>query len=157
MQIYDRESSSTATSATLNHIFFLETCSQSYSATHATTKPVVSAQQSFQMSSFVGKVVLITGASSGIGAATAIHFSKLGARLAIAGRNTANLEKVGENCASVHADSIKPLIVSGDVSNENDIRKLLVLTIEKYGKLDVLINNAGWWGNIFCRSYNKLF
>lgn len=95
------------------------------------------------MASFVGKVVLITGASSGIGAATAIAFSKLGAQLAITGRNSVNLEDVSEKCAKVHTTSDKPLVLIGDVGNESDVEKVLKTTIEQYGKLDVLVNNAG--------------
>lgn len=95
------------------------------------------------MSSFVGKVVLITGGSSGIGAATAILFSKLGASLAITGRNTRNLEDVSAKCAAVHSASEKPLVIVGDVGNENDVKQLLKSTIDRYGRLDVLVNNAG--------------
>lgn len=95
------------------------------------------------MSRFVDKVVLITGASSGIGAATAILFSKLGASLAITGRNRTNLENVCEKCAEVHSASEKPLVIVGDVGNEENIKRLLNSTIERFGKLDILVNNAG--------------
>ena len=50
------------------------------------------------MSSLAGKVAIITGASSGIGAATAVHFSRLGAVLAITGRNAENLAKTARDC-----------------------------------------------------------
>ena len=50
------------------------------------------------MSSLAGKVAIITGASSGIGAATAVHFSRLGAVLAITGRNAENLAKTAREC-----------------------------------------------------------
>lgn len=95
------------------------------------------------MSTLIGKVCLITGASSGIGAATAIHFSKLGARLAICGRNSVNLEQVSKECARVNANSAKPLIIVADVSNERDVERLKDSILQEYGKLDVLINNAG--------------
>lgn len=95
------------------------------------------------MSSFTGKVALITGASSGIGAATAILFSKLGASVAITGRNSANLKSVSEKCAEVHRASETPLVIVGDVGKENDVENLLKSTIERYGKLDILVNNAG--------------
>jgi len=88
--------------------------------------------------SFAGKVVLITGASSGIGAETAIHFAQLGASLSITGRNKHNLEKVAEKCGKS-----KPFIVTGDLANENDVKNIIDSTIKHYGKLDVLINNAG--------------
>ncbi|XP_018300097.1 3-oxoacyl-[acyl-carrier-protein] reductase FabG [Mycetomoellerius zeteki] len=88
--------------------------------------------------SFAGKVVLITGASSGIGAETAIHFAQLGASLSITGRNKHNLDKVAKQCGQP-----KPLIVTGDLANENDVKNIIDSTIKHYGKLDVLINNAG--------------
>jgi len=88
--------------------------------------------------SFAGKVVLITGASSGIGAATAIHLAKLGASLSISGRNKHNLDKVAEQCGKS-----KPFIVIGELTNENDVKNIIDSTIKHYGKLDVLVNNAG--------------
>jgi NAD(P)-dependent dehydrogenase (short-subunit alcohol dehydrogenase family) len=91
--------------------------------------------------SFAGKVVLITGASSGIGAATAKEFAKLGASLALTGRNLSNLEKISNECAAL--TSTKPLLVTGELSNESDTKNILTKTIEHYGKLDVLVNNAG--------------
>lgn len=96
------------------------------------------------MASFLGKVVLITGASSGIGAATAIHFAKLGASLVISGRNSTNLNDVSEKCITVHTTSEKPLVAVADVCNENDVENLIKSTIERYGRLDVLVNSAGW-------------
>ncbi|GJQ66403.1 hypothetical protein Trydic_g4420 [Trypoxylus dichotomus] len=90
---------------------------------------------------FSGKVVLITGASSGIGAATAISFASKGALLALTGRNKANLEIVARKCEE--KSNVRPLTVIGDVTNDNDIRNILNTTIKTYGKLDILINNAG--------------
>ena len=87
--------------------------------------------------SFAGKVVLITGASSGIGAETAIQLAQLGASLSITGRNKQNLEKVAEQCGKS-----KPFIVTGDLANENDVKNIIDSTIKHYSKLDVLVNNA---------------
>lgn len=87
---------------------------------------------------FAGKVVLITGASSGIGAATAVHLSRLGASLSLTGRNKENLQKVADQCTDP-----KPHIVTGEVTNEKDVENIIQSTITKYGKLDVLVNNAG--------------
>lgn len=88
--------------------------------------------------SFIGKVVLITGASSGIGAATAIHLSELGASLSLTGRNLTNLRKVAEQCKEP-----KPFIITGELTNMTDAQNVIDSTIKHYGKLDILINNAG--------------
>lgn len=89
--------------------------------------------------SFTGKVILITGASSGIGAATAKHFAGLGATLALAGRNLENLKQVASNCST---KSI-PLLLTGELTNEKDNQSIIEKTVEHFGKLDVLVNNAG--------------
>ncbi|XP_011183970.1 uncharacterized oxidoreductase TM_0325-like [Zeugodacus cucurbitae] len=89
---------------------------------------------------FEGKVVLITGASSGIGAAAAVKFAELGAQLILNGRNEENLKAVAEQCSSVGK---KPHLVIGDISKEADAERLWQETLEKYNKLDVLVNNAG--------------
>lgn len=91
---------------------------------------------------FSGKVVLITGASSGIGAATAVHFSRLGASLSLTGRNADNLNKVAGQCL-VSGDQPKPFLITGDLTNEADTLNILDSTVKHFGKLDVLINNAG--------------
>lgn len=91
--------------------------------------------------SFHSKIVLITGASSGIGAATAIHFSKLGAKLALTGRNLVNLQHVADQCEQ--SFSLKPFLVTGDLTNEDDTKRILNSTISHYNQLDVLVNNAG--------------
>lgn len=89
--------------------------------------------------SFTGKVILITGASSGIGAATAKHFASLGATLALTGRNLENLKQVASGCST---KSI-PLLLTGELTNEKDNQSILDKTIEHFGKLDVLVNSAG--------------
>lgn len=88
--------------------------------------------------SFSGKVVLITGASSGIGRATAYRLAKQGALLTLSGRNVENLQAVAEE---IGID--KAFIASGDITKETDTIDILNKTIDKFGKLDVLINNAG--------------
>lgn len=89
--------------------------------------------------SFTGKVVLITGASSGIGADAARHLAKLGAKVAIVGRNEKRLNEVREQI--IKAGSPKPLPIVADVST--DAKRIIDETIKHFGQLDVLVNNAG--------------
>ncbi|XP_013191442.1 3-oxoacyl-[acyl-carrier-protein] reductase FabG-like [Amyelois transitella] len=90
--------------------------------------------------SFKNKVVIVTGASSGIGASTAVLFAKEGADVVIVARNEIKLKKVEEDCAKVGK---KPLIIKADVSNDDDVKRIIDDTIAKYKKIDVLVNNAG--------------
>ncbi|KAG6457623.1 glucose 1-dehydrogenase 2 [Manduca sexta] len=90
--------------------------------------------------SFQDKVVLVTGASSGIGAAIAEKFASEGAKVAIVARNTTKLAEVSKKCEKVGS---KPLVIVADVTTEESARKAVSQTIDQFGKLDVLINNAG--------------
>ncbi|KAL0821676.1 hypothetical protein ABMA28_005116 [Loxostege sticticalis] len=95
--------------------------------------------------SFNNKVVLVTGASSGIGAAIALKFAEEGANVAIVGRNEDKLKKVSENIAKV---GNKPLVIVADMTKDNDVQKIVNDTLNQFGKIDVLVNNAGVGGNI---------
>ena len=86
------------------------------------------------------KVVIITGGSSGIGKALAVVFGKNGSKVVITGRNTANLEEAANELTALGIDNFSFV---GDVSNELENDLLVKAVIEKYGKIDVLINNAG--------------
>ncbi|KOB74729.1 Hydroxybutyrate dehydrogenase [Operophtera brumata] len=90
--------------------------------------------------SFQNKVVLVTGASSGIGAATAIAFAAEGARVAIVGRNEKKLAVTAEQCEKKGS---KPLFIAADVTKDEDVIRIMKDTINHFGKLDVLVNNAG--------------
>ena len=90
-----------------------------------------------------GKVALITGASSGIGAATAILFSKLGANLSLTGRNVENLQSTANACIQAEPGQKKPLLIPADLTNESELASLVQKTIDEFGKLDILVNNAG--------------
>lgn len=90
---------------------------------------------------FEGKIVLITGASSGIGAATAVHFASQGAVLSLTGRNQENLKKVAQECKNVGTTA--PFTIVADLNKESDVKKIMDETIKKFGKLDILVNNAG--------------
>lgn len=90
---------------------------------------------------FNDKVVLITGASSGIGAATAICLSKQSAKLALVGRKEPNLKRIALYCEK--AIGVKPLAITADVTDDVDAERIINETVEHFGSLDVLINNAG--------------
>jgi short-subunit dehydrogenase len=87
-----------------------------------------------------GKVVLITGASSGIGWACAEVFGKAGARVVITGRSEARLREAE---AGLQAQGIECLAIVADVSIAQDNKMMIEKCIETFGRLDVLINNAG--------------
>jgi len=93
--------------------------------------------------SFSGKVALITGSSSGIGAATAILFSEAGAQVVVTGRNAQNVSEVAKQCSKVSPKGLDALEVVADVTNTDDCKRLIDSTINKFGKLDILVNNAG--------------
>lgn len=90
---------------------------------------------------FNDKVVVITGASSGIGAATAIYFSKQSAKLSLVGRKENNLRRIGLYCEK--AKGIKPLTIVADLTDDANVEKIVNETIEHFGRIDVLVNNAG--------------
>jgi NAD(P)-dependent dehydrogenase (short-subunit alcohol dehydrogenase family) len=90
--------------------------------------------------SFDNKVVIITGSSSGIGAGAAIHFSKLKAKLVIIGRNA---EKLSDTELKCRENNCEVLPIIADVNNQCDRELIVNKTIEKFGKIDVLVNNAG--------------
>lgn len=93
------------------------------------------------MSEFEGKVVLITGASEGIGRALAKRFAPTGAKLALAARNEARLAELAAECRA--AGAAEALVLKCDVSQLADCRSIIDRTVAELGGLDVLINNAG--------------
>jgi len=95
------------------------------------------------MTKLKGKVALITGASSGIGAATAVLFSKHGATLSLSGRNRDNLQRTADQCQADLKGQQKPFIIEADLSKEEDTKSLVESTVEKFGRIDILVNNAG--------------
>ena len=93
---------------------------------------------------FEGKVVLITGSSSGIGAATAVQFAKAGANVVVTGRNADRVKAVAKQCRKVSPKKANPLEVLADITKREDLRRLVETTIKTFGRLDILVNNAGF-------------
>ena len=87
-----------------------------------------------------GKVALITGASSGIGRATAFKFAAEGAQVALVARSAARLGKVE---AEINANGGKAKAISADVTLEAEIERIVSETVEAFGAIDVLVNAAG--------------
>jgi dehydrogenase/reductase SDR family protein 7B len=118
------------------------------------------------------KVVIITGGTSGIGKSIAIAMAKRDARVVISGRNIATLQQTEAELKKITNDV---LAVQADVSNENDCVRLINETLNRFGAIDILINNAGismralfseldldvfrklmdtnFWGTVYCTKY----
>lgn len=116
------------------------------------------------------KVVIITGASSGIGKSLAVVFAKAGANVVVAARNMEKLIQLKEELKDFNV-----LPIQTDVSKEADCKRLIDETIRHYGTIDILINNAGismraifeevdlnvirqlmdinFWGTVYCTKY----
>ena len=118
------------------------------------------------------KVVIITGASSGIGLALARCFAAAGAKLCLAARSADKLQEIAQELAALGQP---PLVVPTDVSKEEDCRLMVEACVAHFGRIDVLINNAGismramfkdldlqvihrlmdvnFWGTVYCTKY----
>jgi len=94
-----------------------------------------------QMSNGIaGKVVVITGASSGLGECTARHLSSLGAIVVLGARRAEKLESL---VAEISNNGGQALAVTTDVTKKQQVEALLQIAVEKYGRVDVVLNNAG--------------
>ncbi|NES19423.1 MAG: SDR family oxidoreductase [Symploca sp. SIO3E6] len=87
-----------------------------------------------------GKVIVITGASSGIGEATARHLASLGAKVVLGARRLEKLEKVA---AEIQATGSQATVLKTDVTVASDVKALVDEAYKTFGRLDVMINNAG--------------
>ncbi len=87
-----------------------------------------------------GKVVVITGASSGLGEATARHLSGLGAKVVLGARRADRLEQLA---AEINADGGEAIAVATDVTDKRAVENLIQQAVTAYGRVDVMINNAG--------------
>lgn len=92
------------------------------------------------MNRLEGKVAIITGGNSGVGAATAAKFAAEGAVVVITARREAQLMEVAEKIRQAGGE-VFPIV--SDISKVEDAKNIVSKTLEKYGKIDVLINNAG--------------
>lgn len=89
---------------------------------------------------FAGQVIIVTGASSGIGAELARQFAAAGARLVLAARDVTRLETIAAECRTLGDDA---LVVGTDVSQEAACKTLIASAVAHFGTIDILVNNAG--------------
>lgn len=87
-----------------------------------------------------GTIAVITGATSGIGRETAREFSKAGAKIVVAGRRK---ERLQELVNEIEAAGREALAVQTDVADQSQVEKLIETSVERFGRVDVLVNNAG--------------
>ena len=104
---------------------------------------------------FKNKVVLITGASSGIGKQTAIEFAKLGSSIILVARRKNKLEQV-EN--ELKKFNVNTLVCVCDVSKKDQVLEMSKIVIAKFTSIDILVNNAGFaiYGSIFDLSIDEI-
>uniref|UniRef100_A0A914CZQ3 Uncharacterized protein n=1 Tax=Acrobeloides nanus TaxID=290746 RepID=A0A914CZQ3_9BILA len=95
------------------------------------------------MGKLTGKVAIITGSSAGIGRATALLFASEGAFVTIHGRNEKSLEETQNQLKAQGVHDNRILVVQGQIEEAKTCEDLINETIKKFGKLDVLVNNAG--------------
>ncbi|MBR2015101.1 MAG: SDR family oxidoreductase [Alistipes sp.] len=124
------------------------------------------------MKKLKGKVVVITGASSGIGEAMAKEYAKVGAKVVLGARQADKLEAL---CKAIEADGGEAAWIATDVTKQEDCKTLIDLAVERFGGIDVMICNAGismralfddldlsvlhrlmdvnFWGTVYCTKY----
>ncbi len=92
------------------------------------------------MRSFQDKIAIVTGASRGIGRATALELAKIGAHIALVSRDKSALEEVEKE---VRALGRKALVVPTDVTRQDQVREMVNETLSRWGHVDILVSNAG--------------
>jgi len=98
--------------------------------------------EGFKKLDLTGKVAIVTGSSSGIGAATALLMASRGAKVTLHGRRKERIEELSEKIEKLSGH--KPFAVLGEIESDEVRTKLISGTIEQFGRIDILINNAGW-------------
>ena len=101
------------------------------------------------MDDLKGKVAIVTGSSSGVGAATAIKLAELGCNVVI--NYTKSEKEAKEVLASCEGLGVESILCRADVSQDEDCRRMVAATIDKWGRVDALVNNAGT--TKFCAHY----
>jgi len=96
-----------------------------------------------RLAELAGKVSIITGASSGIGRATAVLFAKHKVACALVGRNEERLNETRKLCIESGLTEKEVLLVKADVTIESECRKVVEQTVQHFGRLNILVNNAG--------------
>lgn len=91
------------------------------------------------------KVVIITGAGSGIGKATALHFAKYGAKVVVSDINLESAKKVADEIVTNFGEALP---IKANVADFNEVQNLISHTVATYGQLDVMVNNAGIGPNL---------
>src|ERR1700733_10744949 len=105
--------------------------------------PALHGLQIKEIAAMSSRVVLITGALTGIGRAVAVIFAQEGAHVVVSGRR----DKEGnELAAELQALGAEAVFVRTDVRNEDDVRNLVHQTVKRFGRLDIAVNNAGTEG-----------
>ncbi len=115
-----------------------------------------------------GRVAVITGASSGIGAATARILAEEGAKVVLAARRR---EKLEENAKKIRSMGGEALTVEADVTSREDCKRIVKEAVEAYGRIDILVNNAGiadkhlpitecspeWWDTVILTDQTSVY
>lgn len=104
---------------------------------------------------FKNKVVLITGASSGIGRESAIEFAKLGANIILVSRTKEKLEQVADELKKFN---VTILVCQCDVSKKDQVKEMSKTVLEKFDSVDILVNNAGFaiYGSVYDLSIDDI-
>jgi NAD(P)-dependent dehydrogenase (short-subunit alcohol dehydrogenase family) len=97
------------------------------------------------MNRLIGKVAIVTGASAGIGRATAKLFAQEGAKVVVAARRETELEKLVAEIAAAGGEAVA---LAGDVQSEDYAKSLVALAVDRFGRLDIAFNNAGTLGEM---------
>ena len=109
-------------------------------ATASVASPMLRGREKTMQKTFQGKIVLITGASRGIGEGIALAFARRGANLVLAARSAEALERVADQVRACGAEALPAIC---DVTSQESVNALVNAAVDRFGRVDVLVNNAG--------------